>query len=158
MERRFTVEEAYTIGLSFFLDLWPQIEPVTLTFDEHAEVSHELFFTSSCWYDETSAQWNRAVFRVTKVPKGNQRELTMPWETMFLCTVEFCKVLSELYDWDLNYTLQLLDSMQKEPEKHAKEWGIWRNVMRGIVTGRYTLFNLDWFDRMPQRTVRSGER
>ncbi len=157
MERKFTVEEANTIGLSFFLELWPQIEPVTQTFDEHAAVTHDLFFTSSCCDDETNAQWNRAVFRVTKVPKGSQKELTMTQEEMFLCTIEFCKVLSELYDWDLNYTLQLLDSMQREPEKHALEWGIWNSNVKDIATGRYTPRNFDWFDRMPQRRLRSNE-
>jgi|GEM_PF-5003060 len=138
-----SVEQAFNICLIFYNRLWPSIEPKLHDLDHDAAVVHDLFFTSTCSGFECSGEWMEAVFRITHVPKSEQKNrLLLTEEEVFLCTIEFCKVCKDSFNWDLKYILYLLDAMQSDFQKHSFEWSLWRQaVERSYIK---TFFHIDW--------------
>jgi hypothetical protein len=150
-EKNISVEQAYNICLFFYEALWASIEPKLVIVSEDSSVCHMLFFTDVCLGFECSAIWMEAVFRIKKIPKIEQRKgepLTV--DDSFLCTVEFCRLCTELYNWDLRYILNVLASMRARPQNHHFEWTTWQeSVDRSFKYPNY--WDLNWNDELDRR-------
>lgn len=149
MEQEFSVEQGFAISLIFFLDLWDLVEPHTSLLEGDAPSTQVLFFCEVCDGHETSAEWNQAVFRAKQIPKENQRSLKLTNDDMFLCAIEFARLHNERWESRLDYTVRLLESMQKNPANHQVEWAIWEKAKNDFMSKRTTFYDLDWSDELP---------
>lgn len=109
---KFTVEQAFTISMLFFYELWSLVEPRVLD-QERITGTYSLFFETVCTGEECSAEWNEAIYRFMKIPKEKQRNLKLTLEKIFCCAIEFCKHHNERYENRLSFAVQLLESMKK---------------------------------------------
>ena len=151
MNQEFSVEQGYAIGLIFFLRLWTAIEPqvMQLGLDEDKLIVYDIFFRDICTGYEASAEWNQAVFRAKGIPKENQKILKLTNEELFLCAIEFAKLHNERWESNIDYAVNLLESMKKSPRDHQKEWAIWEKARDDFMSGRSTFYDLDWSAILP---------
>lgn len=149
MEQTFSVEQGFAIGLIFFLDLWPLVEPQALLLDGDKPVLHDLFFRDVCLGYEVSAEWNEAVLRVTGIPRESQRNLKLTEKDVFLCAIEFAKFYNERWESSIDYTVHFLESMKKDSKNHQKAWAVWQKAKDDFMSGRTTFYDLDWTAVLP---------
>jgi hypothetical protein len=149
MVERFTVEEGYAISLMFFLELWTLIEPViaVTTIDLNTYI---LFFREVCLGYEASAEWIEAVRRATGFSRMEQKTLKLSDGQLFSCAIEFCKLHNERWDSEIDYAVQFLDSMKKDPDKHRREWDLWETTKTDYMSKRVKFTrNFDWSAQLP---------
>lgn len=142
LEKKFSVEHGYNICLIFYHCVWPSVQPKLPELSQDSAIVHDLFFTSICLGFECSAHWFEAVSRITHVPRINQKELLLTEEEICRCTIEFCKICKEMYEWDLGYILNLLDAMESNPQTHSYEWTLWKKAIGESIF--YTFYHLEW--------------
>lgn len=65
--------------------------------------------------------------------KKEQRTLQLFLSEIFSCVIEFCKIFNERCNSKIAYTVDLLESMKKDPENHKKEWAIWQEMAKEIA-------------------------
>ncbi|HEV3269895.1 MAG TPA: hypothetical protein VGZ69_04515 [Candidatus Rhabdochlamydia sp.] len=144
----FSVEQAYVIGMLFFLNLWPLVEPRVIE-EEQKLGTYSLFFVEVCSGDECYAEWNEAIRRVLYIPKEEQRLLQLSLSEIFLCTLEFCKLHNERYESRIAYAVHLLESMKKDPKSYKTEWAVWQDVVEQTVNKYMNSNEFDWSDELP---------
>ncbi len=137
MKQEITVEEGYHISLGFFYELWPLVEPHVQHSEEIKNVN-VLYFCIVCSGDEASTEWKQAVFRAKKIPNEKLRQAKLSEDDLFSCAIEFCKLHNERWEGNLDYTLQLLESMKANPEKHPKVWQLWKRTIEEVLVKHMT--------------------
>ncbi|MGL4348045.1 MAG: hypothetical protein ACRCSV_01100 [Chlamydiales bacterium] len=145
---KFTVEQAFTISMLFFYELWSLVEPKVLD-QERITGTSSLFFVTICTGDESSAEWNEAIYRFMKIPKEKQRNLNLTVDETFDCAIEFCKHHNKRYENRLFYAVVLLESMKKHPELHQDEWKCWDKAIKDTVENYMNDDSFNWFDELP---------
>jgi len=129
-ERNISIEQGFNICLLFFNDLWPSTEPKLTKLDGDEATVNELFFLSVCMGFECSAQWNQAVYRVTKIPKEEQKKgFKISEKEVFLSMFEFSKIYNKIFKFKLIYVLNLLESMLAHPMDYYFEWSTWEGAV-----------------------------
>ena len=142
-----SVNQGYKIGLTFFIDLWPLLEPKVKELDVDESdtlIMHELFFYEVCSGFESSAEWIEAVSRVKYVPREQQKQLGLTETELFSCALEFCKLHNERWKNILDYTVRHLESIQRHPEQHPLEWDIWKKTREHIGMYPGSFYDVDW--------------
>jgi len=140
-----SVEQTYTLCLSFFLDLWPQISEKVGTFGESIFDAHDLFFMNICLHGDTFEEWNEAVFRATNIAKEAQKKAHLNDEEAFSCLIEFCRIFDKQYHGRLEYMINFLKAMDKNPADFQREWTLFCKLKTQIITGcLYSRFK--WID------------
>lgn len=165
-----SVEQAFTVCIVFFINLWDLIEPELPPSDpspykEIYEI-HELFCNTICStaasgpYPEGHAEWNEAVFKIKKITKKNQKQLKLTINELFLCMIEFCKLYSKRYELNiiefcqsksyygeyesnLHFLIQLLESMKQDPKNHLKENLLLKKTTAEVESGTLKI-DLNW--------------
>ena len=144
----FSIEQAYVIGMLFFLNLWPLVEPRVI--EEEQELgTYSLFFIEVCSGDECSAEWNEAIRRALSIPKEEQRALQLSLPEIFSCSLEFCKLHNERYRSEIAYAVYLLESMRKDPKNYKEEWGVWHGVVEQAVNKYMNSNEFNWSAERP---------
>ena len=149
----FSVEQAYVIGMLFFLNLWPLVKPRVIE-EERLHGVYSLFFILVCsgdsYFGEAPyAEWNEAIRQALHVPKEEQRKLQLSISEIFLCVLEFCKLYNERYDSKIAHTVDLLESMRKAPENCKAEWAVWQDVCIQTVNKYMNSDSFDWSAELP---------
>lgn len=145
-EKNISIEQGFTICLNFFSSLWPSMEPKLQDMGHEESIINELFFLDVCMGFECSAQWNEAVFRITKVSKQDQRKgLKLTEKETFLCAFEFCRIYDKIFKFQLSYILNLVQSMLDHPSQHALEWGLWKKWVDSSFKSSF-YFDINWND------------
>ncbi len=128
--KEFSVEKGYNIVLTFFYcHLFPYLEPKLALLGEDIVSVHELFFITICGSEESSAEWNEAIRRAKHIPKEQQRDMKLTEDDLFLCALEFCKLHNESWEPRIDYTINLLELMKRDPKNHQTEWNMWREAI-----------------------------
>ena len=63
--------------------------------------------------------------------------------------MEFCKIFNERCNFKIAYTVDLLESMKKNPKNYEREWAIWQDMVKEIADdyeGKNNYFN--WADTL----------
>ncbi|PWU15981.1 MAG: hypothetical protein C5B45_01520 [Chlamydiae bacterium] len=144
----FSVEQAFTINIYFFLNLWPLVEPRVIE-EEQKLGTYSLFFIEVCSGYECYAEWNEAIRRAMRVPKEEQKTLQLCLSDIFSCVIEFCKLHNEIYESEISYAVHLLESMKKNPENYKSEWEIWQKIVAVVVDKHMDSNGFNWSDRLP---------
>lgn len=143
-EKKISVEQGYNICLTFYNSLWPSVEPRLSQLDTESFDAHQLFFLSICTGLECSDQWIEAVYRISKTPKKQQKELILTESEVFISVVNFCEICKEQFHWDLDYILNLLNEMKLIPQEHCFEWALWKQAVESSFKRKENFWNLDW--------------
>jgi len=144
MKEDITVEEGYYISLIFFSELWPLVEP-NVQESEEMKAANMLFFCVVTIGEEASSEWKEAIFRAKEITSDKLREAKLSESDLFLCAIEFCKLHNERWEGNLNYTLNLLESMRTNPENHPKEWAVWKTAMTLVIINKMSCGHFDWW-------------
>jgi hypothetical protein len=144
----FSVEQAFVIGMLFFIHLWPLVKPRIIE-EEHLKKTYSLFFVTVCSGDECCAEWNEAIRRALHIPKEEQRTLRLSLPEIFSCALEFCKLHNERYESKIAYAVQLLEAMKEDPEKYKAEWSVWQDAVEQTVNKYMNSNGFDWSDELP---------
>ena len=144
----FSVEQAFTINILFFLNLWPLVEPRVVE-EEQKLGTYSLFFIDVCSGGEASAEWNESVRRAMHVLKEEQKTLQLCLSDIFSCVIEFCKLHNEIYESEISYAVHLLESMRKDPSQYEQEWTVWQDVVEQTVNKYMDSDAFDWSDELP---------
>lgn len=144
----FSVEQAFSINILFFLNLWPLVEPKVIE-EEQKLGTYSLFFIDVCSGGEASAEWNEAIHRTLHVPEEEQRKLQLSLPEIFSCSLEFCKLHNERYHSKIMYVVDLLKSMKKDPSQYEQEWAVWQDVVEQTVNKYMDSNAFDWSDELP---------
>lgn len=139
----FSVEQGFNVCLLFYNYLWPVIKPRVEALGEEAFVVHKLFFLDVCMGFECSGDWNEAIYLETGVHKEAQKiGFKLSEQKLLSCTAEFCKLYNEIFKGQLGYILQILESMEANPDSYPVEWPLWKKAL----IDSYTTFIVDHFD------------
>ncbi len=127
--KEFSVEKGYNIVLTFFYSyLFSYLEPKLASLGEDIADTHDHFFITICGSEESSAEWNEAIRRAKQIPKEQQRDMKLTEEDLFLCAIEFCRLHNEYWVNKIDYTINLLESMKRDPKNHQIEWKMWKEA------------------------------
>ncbi|MEK7339838.1 MAG: hypothetical protein AABZ92_03895 [Verrucomicrobiota bacterium] len=143
----FSVEQAFSINILFFLNLWSLVEPKVIE-EERLTETYSLFFIIVCSGGEASAEWNEAIRRALSIPKEEQKALQLSLPEIFSCSLEFCKLHNERYKSEIAYAVHLLESMKKDPENYKAEWAVWQDVIAQTVNKYMDSDAFDWSDEL----------
>jgi hypothetical protein len=151
--KAFSVEQAFVIGMVFFLNLWPLVEPKVVE-EEQKLGMYSLFFVLVCSGDSyfgeaPHAEWNEAIHRALHIPKEGQRKLQLSLPEIFLCVLEFCKLYNERYDSKIEYAVRLLEAMREDPENYKAEWAVWQDAYEQMVKKYMNSNSFDWSAELP---------
>ncbi|QZA58490.1 hypothetical protein [Candidatus Rhabdochlamydia porcellionis] len=144
----FSVGQAFNLNIFFLLGIWPLVEPKVLE-EEQKLGLYSFFFIDICSTYDCHAEWNEAIRLVLHVPKEEQRTLQLSLSDIFSCIMEFCKIFNERCNFKIAYTVDLLESMRKNPKNHEREWAIWQDMVKEIADdheGKNNYFN--WADTL----------
>ncbi len=142
--KEFSVEKGYNIVLTFFYyHLATYLEPKIALLGEDIVDIHDLFFIAICGSEESSAEWNEAIRRATNISKEQQRDMKLTEEDLFLCAIEFCKLHNEHWVKKIDYTINLLESMKRDPKNHQIEWKMWKEAIESHFT-KWSDRPFDW--------------
>ena len=75
--KKFSVDQAHTIAMDFFLGLWPLVEPRIRELENRTGTYSLFFLTVPTDPDPGSAEWNEAIRRFMQIPKEEQRSLQL---------------------------------------------------------------------------------
>jgi hypothetical protein len=134
------VEHGFNIAMLFFEDLMPLIASI---FDSSLDLWLPYNNALIDGY-EYPAEWNEAVFRVTNIPKLQQRETNIPIEALFSSLIEFSKIMHARFDFAFDYLLDLLEAIQKEPSRFPLETRLWEKVIKNSYSTRSLYREFDW--------------
>lgn len=151
-EKEVSVEHGFNIAMLFFEDLMPFI---TSMFDSSLDLWLPYNYTLIDGY-EYPAEWNEAVFRVTNIPKLQQREKNIPIEVLFSSLIEFAKIMHARFDFQLDYLLDLLEAIQKNPSRFPLETRLWEKAIKNSYSKRSLYREFDWDSSLPE-TLTSEE-
>ena len=150
-EKEVSVEQGFHIANLFFIDLFCISRPKE---EELGSDSIILEYGSSY-----PAEWNEAVFRVTKIPKCQQKETLISLENLFPCLMEFANIFHKRWELGASYLMNWLESMQKDPEAFPSEMQLWKNAVEGSYSVRslrheamgdpYPYEEFDWESELP---------
>ena len=143
----FSVGQAFTINIYFFLNLWSFVEPKVIE-EERLDGIYSFFFIEICSGYECYAEWNEAIRRALHVPKEKQRSLQLSLPEIFSCSLEFCKLYNERYNSKIVYAVDLLESMRKDPENYKTEWAVWQKIITVIVDKHMNDDDFNWLDEL----------
>ena len=127
----FSVGQAFNLNIFFLLGIWPLVEPKVIE-EEQKLGLYSFFFIDICSTYDCHAEWNEAIRLVLHVTKEEQRTLQLSLSDIFSCIIEFCRIFNERCNFKIAYTVDLLESMRKNPKTHEKEWAIWQEVVTRI--------------------------
>lgn len=145
-QKLFSVNEGYKIGLIFLTRLMSLLEHKAreVEKDQDELAIYTLFFHEVCSGFESSPEWFEAVFRAKHASREEQKSLLLTELELFSCTLEFSKLHNERWENQLCYLIDLLESMQKQPEQHPLKWEIWEKVKQHVAAYPNTFYNVDW--------------
>ncbi|MGB7127869.1 MAG: hypothetical protein WBD50_02110 [Candidatus Rhabdochlamydia sp.] len=151
----FSVEQAYVIGMLFFLELWPLVEPRVIE-EERLHGVYSLFFIDICSGDKyfgeaPHAEWNEAIRRTLHISKEEQKKLRLSLPEIFSCIMEFCKVHNERYNFKIAYAVHLLESMKKDPKNYKEEWAVWQETIEEPLDKYMDDDGFNWLDELPKQ-------
>jgi hypothetical protein len=142
--KEFSVEKGYNIVLTFFYSyLFSYLEPKLALLGEDIAETHDLFFITICGSEESNAEWNEAIRRAKHIPKEKQRDMKLTEEDLFLCAIQFCKLHNESWEPGIDYTINLLESMKRDPKNHQTEWKLWKEAIKSCFT-KWQDIPFDW--------------
>lgn len=147
---KFTVEQAFTISMIFFYEIWPLVEPKVLQEEFSTDGMYSLFFTIVCTGEECSAEWNESVYRVTGVTKEEQKHLKLSTTDIFSCALAFVQLYNQRYKFQISYAVLLLENMQNNPNEYSAEWQVWHRAIKQTILQYLNSKLFDWSARLPE--------
>lgn len=147
---KFTVEQAFTISMIFFYELWPLVEPKVLQEEALTEGMYSLFFTIVCTGEECSAEWNESVYRVMGVTKKEQKRLKLSITDVFSSALAFVTLYNQRYNSQISYVVLLLENMKKNPSDYSAEWQIWDSAVKQTILQYLDSKLFDWSATLPE--------
>ncbi|HEV3269752.1 MAG TPA: hypothetical protein VGZ69_03790 [Candidatus Rhabdochlamydia sp.] len=151
-EKEVSVEHGFNIAMLFFEDLLPLITPMIDSLDHWVSYNYTLLDGY-----EYPAEWNEAVFRVTNIPKLQQKNVNIPIEVLFSSLIEFSKIMHARFDFELDYLLDLLEAIQKNPSKFPLEVKLWEEVIKNSYSTRSLHREFHWDSSLPDTQCPSSE-
>lgn len=152
-EKEVSVEHGFNIAMLFFEDLMPLIASI---FDSSLDLWLPYNNALIDGY-EYPAEWNEAVFRVTSIPKLQQRETNIPIEALFSSLIEFSKIMHARFDFALDYLLDLLEAIQKDPSKFPLETRLWEKTIKNSYSTRSLYREFDWDSSLAEAEYPTSE-
>lgn len=150
-EKEVSVEQGFHIANLFLMDLLFVIKPKE---EDLGSGSIPLEYGFSY-----PAEWNEAVFRVTKVPKCQQKETLIQIEVLFFCVMEFINIFHKRWEPGASYLMNWLGFIQKNPNAFPSEMRLWKNAIEGSYSVRslryeavgdpYPYEEFDWEHELP---------
>ncbi|VHO04427.1 hypothetical protein [Candidatus Rhabdochlamydia sp. T3358] len=147
-EKEVSVEQGFYIAMLFFEDLYPLVAP-HFSQDPKEQTILSLHGIVLTWGYEYPAEWNEAVFRLTKIPKWQQKEINIPVEILFPCVIEFTKIFHKRFEYRLDYLMGLLEAIQKDPDGFPIETRLWKQVIKDSYSARALHVDFDWNGELP---------
>ena len=141
LNEQFSVVQGFDIATLFFTFLWPSLEA---KFPEMPEDDVAVYgiFTDVCLGFETSAEWNKAIYRLKKIRKDDQEKIKLSAHDLFLCSIEICKIQSARFEGaSYDYLINWLQDMLSYPKKHTFEWSIWQKAVKESFTRTFHPFS-----------------
>ncbi len=118
LKPQFSVVQSFDISTLFFNYLYPSLEAKFPEMSEDDVTVYEIF-TCVCKGFETSAEWNKAIYRLKKIRKDDQTNIKLSPCDVFLCSIELCKIHSARFEeGSYSYLIHLLEDMHHYPENH----------------------------------------
>lgn len=151
-EKEISVEHGFNIVMLFFEDLLPLITPMIDSLDRWVLYNYTLLDGY-----EYPAEWNEAIFRVVDIPKIQQKEKNIPIEALFSSLIEFSKIMHARFDFELDYLLDLLEAIQKNPRKFPVEVKLWEDVIKNSYSTRSLYREFHWDSALPETKYPSSE-
>lgn len=151
-EKEISVEHGFNIAMLFFEDLLPIITPMLDSLDRWVLYNYALLDGY-----EYPAEWNEAVFRATNIPKFQQKDQNIPIEALFSSLIEFSKIMHARFDFKLDYLLDLLEAIQKNPKKFPLETKLWEEVIKNSYSARSLYREFHWDSALPETKYPSSE-
>lgn len=138
-----SILQGFNVCLLFYLNLWPLTEPKTRAMNKEEQEAHILFFVDICAGLKSCGDWNEAIFRITGIPKEEQKkELGLSRKQLLSCTIGFCRLYNEALKGLLSFTLKKVQAMQEHPKGYPLEWSLWKQA----VADSYIRHAKSWFD------------
>jgi len=141
LNEQFSVVQGFDISTLFFSYLWPSLKA---KFPKMPEADVEVYdlFTFICMGFETSAEWNKAIYRLKKIRKDDQINMKLSARDVFFCSIELCKICSARFEeGSYSYVINLLEDMNNHPENHLFEWSIWEKAVEDSFTTEFHPFS-----------------
>jgi hypothetical protein len=143
---QFSVERSFGIAIFFITHLWPLLEKEFSNMSEDDIFVYGLFSDVACGF-ETSAEWNKAIYRITKIRKKDQKNIKLSEKDVFFSLVELAEIHDARYvKGSISYLIDLLRNMLIEPKKYLSEWSVWTKTVNEINNPTYTFFGFNWLD------------
>ena len=152
-EKEVSVEQGFNIVNLFLMDLYFLIEPKA----KKEDCFDDCFILLVYGY-EYPAEWNEAVFRVTKISKEQRKKINIPLEIIFSCLIEFAKIFHKRWDYTISYLINILEAISKDPHAFPAEIKLWKEVVDDSY-GIRSLWNVlgcmyeefDWESELPDK-------
>lgn len=152
-EKEVSVEQGFNIVNLFLIRLYFLIEPKA----KKEDCFDDCFILLEYGY-AYPAEWNEAVFRVTKIPKEQQKKINVPIEIIFSCLIEFAKIFHKRWDYTISYLINILEAISKDPHAFPAEIKLWKEVVDDSY-GIVSLWNIlgcmyeefDWESELPDK-------
>ncbi|MEK7340489.1 MAG: hypothetical protein WBD50_04105 [Candidatus Rhabdochlamydia sp.] len=151
-EKKVSVEQGFNIAMLFFEDLLPLITPMIDSLDHWVSYNYTLLDGY-----EYPAEWNEAVSRVTNIPKLQQKNVNIPIKVLFSSLIEFSKIMHARFDFELDYLLDLLEAIQKNPRKFPLEAKLWEEVIKNSYSTRSLHREFHWDSSLPDTPYPTSE-
>ena len=133
MIKKNSAEHAFEATRVFFYCFWHQIlEPLFLKFEEETKETwidnyQEIFFINST-LSNYDLEFSDCITRLFGVPPEEQLEMELTEDQAFDLAVEYCRVWHETQGGHFQFTLDMLDDMKKNPDKHKDAWDLWKRI------------------------------
>lgn len=150
-EKELSIEQAFTVCVCFFVDLWDLIDPMLPSpKDEGIHASHYLFCRIVCLeamsdVDAVSpAAWNEAVYQSMNIPKENQKNYKLSLEEILECMIKFCKIYNHKCESELKFLIDLLESLKQDHRNYPKEWLMLKKIFAKVLRDQINIMDFDW--------------
>jgi len=126
-EKEVTIEHGFNIGMLFFEDLLPLV--ISIIDLKGHWMSHSYTILEDYGY---SVEWKEAVLRIAGSAGYNKLSI----KALFSILIEFSKIMYTRYNFELDYLLDLLEAMQKNPSKFLLKAKLWEEVIKNSYSVR----------------------
>ena len=148
LKEQFSVVQGFDICTLFFNYLYPSLQAKFPEMSDDDVTVYEIF-TGVCMGFETSAEWNKAIYRLKKIRKDDQATIKLSARDVFFCSIELCKIHSARFEeGSYSYLIHLLEDMNNHPEQHLFEWSIWEKVVLDSFTREFHPFS--WLEDLQE--------
>jgi len=147
---KFSVEQGFDICTIFLALSWHSLKVKISEMSENDALAYQMF-SSVCMGFETSAEWNKAIYKIKHIRKQDQRHLKLSEHEVFLCSIKLCEIHNTRFvEGSLNDLITRLKRMYTDPTNYFTEWSLWQKAIKDSFSVSFYSFSWEEDLRKPE--------